>query len=170
MLSQDAGDPDQNKDRGTSQSTDPAFREQLSKSERDLLRKIDPGARALVISGLMLVLVLSSILPWVGDASGWQILVGQADPSLDVGFLPRLFVINSTVVGVLIGALALATRRWAVAWVAAMASVIVSFEGVIAIWSRQTTPQAGPSFGLVLAVLCIVVLTAQWLRIVWSRS
>lgn len=146
------------------------FRRELSKAERDVLRKIDPGARALFIGSTIVVLVLCWVLPWIGGASGWQVLVGGADPALDVGVLPRLFAVNSTIAGVLLGALALATRRWAVAWVAAMACVVVSFEGVIAIWSRQTAPQAGPSLGLVLAVICVFALAIQWLRIVWSRS
>ena len=148
----------------------PEFRRELSKSERELLRRIDPGARALFIASTIVVLALCWLLPWIGGASGWQVLVGQADPALDVGVLPRLFAMNSTIAGVLLGALALVTRRWALAWVAAMACVIVSFEGVIAIWSRQTAPQGGPSFGLILAVICVFVLAVQWLKIVWSRS
>jgi len=143
---------------------------QLSRHEKDLLRRIDPGGRAVFIAAVMVVIVLSWVLPWVGDAIGWRVLTGEADPSLNVGLLPRLFAVNSAVAGVLLGALALATRRWAVAWVAAMACVVVSFEGLVAIWSRQTAPQGGPGIGLVLAVVSMFVLAVQWLRIVWSRS
>ena len=81
-----------------------------------------------------------------------------------------LFSINSTIAGLLLSAIALTTRRWALAFVAAMGCTIVSFEGLVAIWSRQTVPQAGPSFGLVLAVISMFVLAIQWLRIAWSRS
>ncbi|GAA2800117.1 membrane protein [Saccharopolyspora taberi] len=144
--------------------------QEQAKEGRALFGRVDPGARAVVIAGVILVLVLTSVLPWVGDAAGWQVLTGQADPALHVGLLPRLFSINSTIVGVAIGALALATRRWAIAWVAALAGVVVSFEGVIAIWSRQTVPNAGPGIGLLLAVLCMVVLAVQWLKVVWSRD
>lgn len=145
-------------------------RQQISASEREVLRRVDPGARALVIAAVMLVLVGSSLLPWIGGAAGWQILAGQADPALDVGLLPRLFAINSTIVGVGLGALALATRRWGLAFLAAITSVVVSFEGMIAIWSRQTTIHAGPSFGLIIAVVSMFVLAIQWLRIAWSRT
>lgn len=148
---------------------DQELRAELSRTERDLSSRIDPGRRALVIGVITLVLVLSSVLPWIGVASGWQVLTGQTDPALHVTLLPRLFAINSTIAGVLLSALALTTRRWAMAWVAAMACTVVTFEGLIAIWSRQTVPQAGPSIGLVLAVLCMIVLAIQWLRIVWSR-
>ncbi|GAA0540747.1 membrane protein [Saccharopolyspora subtropica] len=137
--------------------------------EREVLRRIDPGARALVIAVVMLVLVVCSLLPWVGDAAGWHVLTGQADPGLKIGLLPRLFAINSTIAGLGLGALALITRRWVVAFLAGLAAVVVAFEGMIAIWSRQTSGQAGPGIGLVLAVLCMVVLAVQWMRIVWSR-
>lgn len=142
---------------------------QLSQHEKDLLRRIDPGGRAVFIAGVMVVIVLSWILPWVGDATGWQVLTDEAAPSLNVGLLPWLFSVNSAIAGVLLGALALATRRWGLAWVAAMACVVVSFEGLVAIWSRQTAPQGGPGIGLVLAVISMFVLAVQWLRIVWSR-
>lgn len=153
----------------TSRPGDPGFSASLARSERDIARGIDPGARALVIVGVMLVLVLTSVLPWVGSASGWQVLAGRADPELEISLLPRLFSINATIAGVLLGALALVTRRWALAWLAAMTCSVVTVEGVIAIWSRQTVPQAGPSIGLVLAVISMAVLAAQWLRIAWSR-
>jgi hypothetical protein len=144
-------------------------RRQLSRQEKDLLRRIDPGGRAVFVTAVMVVIVLTWILPWVGDAVGWKVLTGEADPALNVGLLPRLFAINSTVAGLGLGALALATRRWAMAWIAAMACVVVSFEGIVAIWSRQTAPHGGPGIGLVLAVISMFVLAAQWLRIVWSR-
>lgn len=168
MLSTGEDKSNQDKARDDAQA-DREFRAELSRAEREMSSRIDPGRRALVISAVMLVLVLSAVLPWIGSASGWEVLTGQADPALNISLLPRLFSINSTIAGVLLSALALTTRRWALAWVAAMACTIVSFEGLVAIWSRQTVPQAGPSFGLVLAVLSMAVLAFQWLRIAWSR-
>ncbi|GAA4878475.1 hypothetical protein [Saccharopolyspora cebuensis] len=142
----------------------------LSRSEREVLRTFDPGSRALVLAGAILVLVFSSVLPWVGDAAGWEVLTGQADPELDIGLLPWLFSTNATVVGVGLGSLALITRRWVIAFLAGLGGLMVTFEGMIAIWSRQTGGVAGPSFGLVLAVLCMLVLGVQWMKIVWSRD
>ncbi|MGW3472168.1 Rv2732c family membrane protein [Saccharopolyspora sp. NPDC000995] len=145
-------------------------RRALTGSEREVLRRIDPGTRAMVIASVMLVLVLCSLLPWVRGAAGWEVLMGQADPALKIGLLPRLFAINSTIVGIGLGALALITRRWIFAFLAGLAGVVVTFEGVIAIWSRQTSGAEGPSIGLLLAVACMAVLAVQWMRIVWSRS
>jgi hypothetical protein len=170
VLSEREEPDDQDRERDVAEIADPKIRAELSRTERDLLRRIDPGARALVIATVMLVLMLCSVLPWIGPAVGWQILTDQADPALGISILPRLFSINSTIAGILLSALALATRRWAVAWVAAMACTVVSLEGLVAIWSRQTVAQAGPSVGLVLAVVSMFVLAAVWLRVVWSRT
>lgn len=153
-----------------SEAAEPRISAKLSRTERDILRRIDPGAQALIMATVTLVLITCWILPWIGTASGWQILTNEADPALNISILPRLFSINSTIAGVLLSSLALATRRWAVAWVAAMACAVVSVEGVIAIWSRQTVAQAGPSVGLVLAEVSVFVLAVMWLRVVWSRS
>ncbi|MGW1678655.1 Rv2732c family membrane protein [Saccharopolyspora sp. NPDC002376] len=141
-----------------------------AKIGRDLLRRIDPGARALVIASVMLVLVVSSLLPWAGDAAGWQVLTGQADPELKIGLLPWLFAVNSTVVGLGFGSLALITRRWVFAFAAGLAGAVVTFEGMIAIWSRQTSGQHGPAIGLILAMVCMAVLTVQWIKTIWTQE
>ncbi|MDA3649630.1 hypothetical protein LZ318_08265 [Saccharopolyspora indica] len=140
------------------------------RQQRAWLRRIDPGARAMVIAPVMLVLVVSAMLPWAGDAAGWEVLTGQADPALKIGLLPWLFAVNSTVVGLGFGTLALITRRWLFAFVAGLAGLVVAFEGVIAIWSRQTSGQHGPAFGLVIAAVCMVVLAIQWIKVIWSRD
>lgn len=144
--------------------------EQDVRHRGEVLRQFDPGTKALIIASVMLVLVVSSLLPWVGGSAGWEVLTGQADPALKVGLLPRLFAINSTIVGLGFGVLALITRRWGAAFLAGVAGLVTTFEGMIAIWSRQTSGQAGPGFGLVLAVVCMAVLAIQWMRIVWSRD
>ncbi|MHA6803111.1 Rv2732c family membrane protein [Salinifilum ghardaiensis] len=143
---------------------------ELSRAEKEVLRRIDPGRRAVTIAAVMLVLVLSWVLPWVGSATGWQVLVGRTAESLDVGLLPHMFAINSTIVGLGLSALTLITRRWALSFLTGALGAVVSLEGVIAIWSRQTNPQEGPGLGLVLAALCMIVLAVQWVRIMWSRD
>ncbi len=143
---------------------------ELSRAEKDVLRHVDPGRRALAIAVVMLVLVLSWVLPWIGTATGWQVLIGQTAESLDVGLLPHLFAINATIVGLGLSALTLITRRWALAFLTGVLGAVVSLEGVVAIWSRQTNPQEGPGVGLVLAAMCMIVLAVQWVRIMWSRD
>lgn len=145
------------------------YQQQISQAEREALRRIDPGARALAIVATMLVLVASSLLPWIGGVPGWKVLAGQADPALEVGLLPRLFAFNAIIAGVVLGALTLATRRWALAFLTAFASGIVSFEGLVSIWSRQTASEGAPALGLIIAVICMLALVFQWVSIAWSR-
>ncbi|GJF02901.1 hypothetical protein PSD17_18630 [Pseudonocardia sp. D17] len=135
---------------------------------RRVERRIDPGATAMVVSIAVLVLIGAFLLPWIGDVAGWSILVGGEW----FGILPRLFTITALLFGVVGSALALGLRYWALAWVCAAGCGISTINGVWAVWSRQiSVPQGGvgPSIGLVLALLAIVVLAATWARIALRR-
>lgn len=149
---------------------DDAHRPGRTKPKILITSRIDPGPKAFVIAIVLLVLVLSAMLPWTANTAGWEVLTGQTDPSEDVGLLPRMFAINCTIIGLACGALALMTRLWLLVFVSGIAGVVVTFEGMVAIWSRNTGGHAGPGFGLVLAAICMAVLAVQWLRILWSRE
>ncbi|MGH3914735.1 MAG: Rv2732c family membrane protein [Pseudonocardiaceae bacterium] len=145
------------------------LRAEIDGVERMALRRVDPGGRAVVISGTIMMLLLATSLPWVGAASGWEVLRGTADPADHVGLLPRLFAAVALAFGVGLSALALATRRWGLVWASALGCGYCVLDGIWAIWSRQTTAGAGPGFGLILAVLAVVVLTVAWFRLAVSR-
>jgi hypothetical protein len=148
-----------------------ALRAEIDAVERSALRRVDLGAGAVVISGAIMVLLLAITLPWVGDASGWDVLRGTTNPLDRVGLLPRLFGIVALVAGVGLSVLALLTRRWGLVWISALGCAYCALDGVWAIWSRQTVPDPGPGPGpgMVLAVLAVLVLAAQWLRLALSR-
>src|SRR4029079_10955613 len=107
---------------------------ELADVERRVERRIDPGGIAFGVTLAMLVLMVSLVLPWTGNAQGWEILAG----SQTFGALPRLFTFTSLGFGLVIGSLALATRWWALAWLAAVGCGISVVNGMWAIWSRQT--------------------------------
>ncbi len=150
--------------------------EELAQHDRELKgmaerveQRIDPGSTALRVSVAMLVLVVSLVLPWTGSTPGWEILAGIQS----FGLLPRLFTFTSLGFGLVVGSLALATRWWGLAWLAAAGSGISVITGVWAIWSRQTgalTGGTGPGIGLILAVLTMIFLLACWVRIAFRRS
>lgn len=146
------------------------LRDEIDSVERAALRTVDPGARALVIAGAVLLLLIATLLPWIGPASGWEVLRGTTAPGLEVGLLPRLFAAVALGFGVVLSLLALLSRRWGLVWASAVGCAYCVVDGVWAIWSRQTTDGPGPGAGMVLATLAVLVLAAQWLRLAWSRS
>lgn len=146
-----------------------ALDEELSGMERWVERRIDPGRTAVTVAVATLALIVALVLPWTGAVAGWQILAG--DPTF--GVLPRLFTFTSLGFGLLVSSLALATRWWALAWLAAVGCGISVINGIWAIWSRQTgvfDGGSGPAVGMVLAVLAVLVLAASWARIAFRRG
>ncbi|XVS66178.1 Rv2732c family membrane protein [Actinosynnema sp. CA-299493] len=143
------------------------LREEIDGVGRSAARRFDPGAGALTIAVAALAILVSLILPWVDGVPGLSVLFGTAEG------LPEVFAYLAVVVGVLLPALTLALRRWALAWVCALASFAASVAGVLSIWTTQTTtghhPGPGPGLGLVLAVVAVVVLLVKWLKLAASR-
>jgi hypothetical protein len=142
---------------------------ELAEAERHVVRRVEPGAAALVVSVAVLVVLGALMLPWTGGVPGWQVLAGLAN----FGALPRLFTFTSVGFGVLGSAVALATRLWAAAFVCAIGCGFSVVNGVWAIWSRQVNVLhggTGPEIGLVVALLAVVVLAACWVRITAHRG
>jgi signal transduction histidine kinase len=149
------------------------FRDDIDAAERRIAREIEPGARALVVSILVFVLLASFILPHTGHVRGWDVLFStHGSGAAAVGLPSRVFGWLALVFGVGFSMLALLTRRWALAWVALAGSAVASAAGLLAIWSRQTvsTGHPGPGVGLVVAWITIILLTFHWARVVWSRT
>ncbi|MFB9902518.1 Rv2732c family membrane protein [Allokutzneria oryzae] len=151
------------------------FRAELSQVERRVSRRIDPGLRGVRIAVAVLVLLVTAVLPWIGDTAGWQVLFGGAG----VGVLPVLFAGALLGVGVVGSALALALRNWALSWVCALGSCVAAVLGMLSIWTQQTgrvpvpgqprLPGPGPSFGLVIAEFAAIALAIMWLRVASTR-
>ena len=146
-----------------------ALRAEIDEVERSVLRRVDPGGRAVVISGAIMVLLLAVTLPWVGQTSGWDVLSGTVNPIDRIGLLPPMFGAVALMSGIGLSVLALLTCRWGLVWASALGCAYAVLDGVWAIWSRQTAHGPGPGIGLVLAVLAMVVLATQWLRLALSR-
>jgi len=149
------------------------FKGDIEAVERRVSREFDPGARALVVSFLVFVVLLSFVLPHTGDAKGFDVLV-SSDVAVREGIsLPsRVFTWFALVFSVGFSVLALLTRRWALAWVALAGSAVSCALGLLAVWSRQTVtaPHPGPAWGLIIAWIAVILLTFHWARVVWSRT
>ncbi|EWC58284.1 putative conserved transmembrane protein [Actinokineospora spheciospongiae] len=147
------------------------LRDEIDAIERPAARTVELGARAVVISVAVFVLIVGQVLPWMGDAAGWQVLLAQGDAAGKAGAVPRLFAGTSILFGILTSALALTTRRWALTWVAALGGWFASVDGVLAIWTRQSAGNTGgPGIGMVISEVAMVVLAVLWFRTAWSRD
>jgi hypothetical protein len=149
------------------------LRQEIDEVERRTVRTVDLGPRAMFISFGVFLLVVGLVLPWMGGASGLDVLLGQHDAVGKASIVPRLFAAVSIGFGVLASALALITRRWALTWVCALGGWFASVDGVLAIWSRQSSAgpgASGPGIGLILAEIGMVLVASLWFRIAWSRS
>jgi len=136
---------------------------------RSAAKRIDPGPRGFFIAVLVFVVMIAQLLPWVGDSTGWEVLVYGED-----GAIPRLFAFTSTGAGIVASALTLLARRWWLAWVSAVGSCIATVDGVLGIWSQQSAGASGevgsgPGIGMVIAVVAMLLLAGAWLRTAWSR-
>lgn len=132
-------------------------------------RTVDLGRRGFVLATAVFVLIIGHLLPWMGEHTGWQVLVGRGEA------IPQLFAVTSAAFGVVASALALATRRWWLSWVCAVGGWFASVDGVLAVWSQQSSPASGtpgdgPGIGLIIALIAMIVLAAQWFRTAWSRT
>jgi hypothetical protein len=132
-------------------------------------RTVELGRRGFVLSLLVFALLVGQLLPWVGGHVGWQVLLGQG------GAVPQLFAATSTLVGVFASVLALATRRWWLTWICAIGGWFSSVDGLLAVWSQQSSQAngavgAGPGIGMVIALVAMIFLAANWMRTAWSRT
>jgi hypothetical protein len=142
------------------------LREEIDAVERKAIRTVELGGRAVVISVAVMVLLVGLLLPWLNGANGWEVLLGRAKGQAIL--VPRLFAATSTGFGVLGSVIALTTRRWGMTWVCAVGGWFASVDGVLAIWSRQSSGSA-PGIGLIISEVAMVVIAICWFRTAWSR-
>jgi hypothetical protein len=142
------------------------LREQIDAVERKAIRTVELGGRAVVISIAVMALLIGLLLPWMHGAGGWEVLLGRVEGK--AGTVPRLFAATSTGFGVLASMAALVTRRWGMTWICALGGWFACVDGMLAIWSRQSS-EGSPGIGLVIAEVAMVVIATCWFRTAWSR-
>ena len=133
--------------------------------------RVDPGLAGVIVSVAVLLLLGAIALPWVGTTSGWTMLMTGGPPMPGFRALPRLFACTAVFFGVLGSVTALLTRLWALGWACALGCGFSVVNGLWAIWSRQTAPSGtpGPGPGLILTLLAMILLSALWVRVAWTR-
>jgi hypothetical protein len=149
------------------------YKSDIDDVEKRVAREIDPGARALVVAGLVFVILATFVIPHTGHARGFDVLVGDDAAVREAVALPsRVFTWLTLVFSVGFSIAALLTRRWGVAWIALAGSAVACPIGMLAVWSRQTVahPHPGPGVGLIVAWVAVILLTFHWARVVWKRT
>ena len=147
--------------------SDDQLREEIDEVGRRASRTVELGSRAVVIAVAVFVLLVGLVLPWMNGASGLEVLIGQETGKATM--VPRLFAATSVLFGVVASVLTLLTRRWFFAWVGAAGGWFASVDGVLAIWSRQSSG-TDVGIGLVIAVVAMFVIAFQWFRTAASRA
>lgn len=147
--------------------SDDQLREEIDEVGRRASRTVELGGRAVVIAVAVFVLLVGLVLPWMNGASGLEVLIGQEGGKASM--VPRLFAATAVLFGVIASALTLITRRWFFAWVGAAGGWFASVDGVLAIWSRQSSG-TDVGIGLIIAVVAMVVIAFQWFRTAASRG
>ncbi|OLT47039.1 hypothetical protein BJF85_01040 [Saccharomonospora sp. CUA-673] len=143
--------------------------EDVDSTVEQAAKTIEPGRTGFFVAVVSFVALVAVLLPWVDGQPGWRMFFG------DGGSIPMLFAYTATFSGVLASAAALVTRRWWLAWVCTVGCWVSSVDGMLSLWSQQSSsvsgmPGQGPGIGMIIMWICMVVLAAQWTRLAWSRT
>jgi hypothetical protein len=145
------------------------LKDELDSVEKGVRKRVEMGPRALVIAVSVMVVLIGLTLPWMRGVTGWEVLLGRVTGK--VTMIPRLFSGTSLLFGVLASMAALVTLRWGFVWIGALGGWFAAVDGVLAIWSRQSsTDGLGLGIGLPVAEVAVVVIAVCWFRTAWSRA
>lgn len=147
--------------------SDDHLREEIDEVGRRAARTVELGGRAVVVAVAVFVLLVGLILPWMNGSSGLEVLIGEETGKASM--VPRLFAATAVLFGVLASVLTLMTRRWVFAWVGAAGGWFASVDGVLAIWSRQSSG-TNLGIGLIIAEIAMVTIAILWFRTAASRT
>jgi biotin transporter BioY len=143
------------------------LREEIDEVGRRASRTVELGGRAVVIAVSVFLLLVGLVLPWMNGSSGLEVLAGAE--SGKASMVPRLFATTAVLFGVLASVLTLLTRRWVFAWVGAAGGWFASVDGLLAIWSRQSSGTA-PGIGMIIALVAMMAIAILWFRTAASRT
>ncbi|MGB3440918.1 MAG: hypothetical protein WBA97_19390 [Actinophytocola sp.] len=146
---------------------DDQLRDEIDEVGHRASRTVELGGRAVVLAVAVFVLLVGLVLPWMNGASGLEVLIGQETGKASM--VPRLFAATALLFGVVASALTLITRRWFFAWVGAAGGWFASVDGVLAIWSRQSSGTA-PGIGLIIALVAMIAIAIMMFRTAASRN
>lgn len=141
----------------------------LASLEKQRAGTVDLGARRWVLAAAAAVYAVSLILPFAGEAAGWQMLAFAEPDGVDVAIGERVFALLSFLCLAVFTLLLVIMRRTTFALFAWMAGCVSLVAALLGLWLRQTGSTADSTgAGMYLAIACVIVavplLTAAWMR------
>ncbi|MFE3291101.1 hypothetical protein [Rhodococcus sp. NPDC059234] len=152
-----------------------AYRDELAAIERRVAGEFSFGRLLPVAAGAVGLLATGYFLPHAGGASAFSVLTSPAGGNEPGATVPlRIYLVLVAVFGVGASAVALCSRRWAMAWVAMVGNGIATVFGLLACWSQQSLPEQtrppGLASGLLVTWAVTAALAVLWASVVWSRA
>ena len=144
----------------------------LAHAEKIAASTVDMGAKRWVLAAAAALYLVAMVLPFVGDASGWQVLAAAgAAKEAQTAITEYVFAWISFIGVGILTTLAVVTQRFAItvpAWMVTTVSLVFS---VLGIWLRNSSGldiSRGP--GYYLAILCVVAVVFTTFPLILSRN
>lgn len=144
----------------------------LAHAEKIAASTVDMGAKRWVLAAAAALYLVAMVLPFVGDASGWQVLAAAgAAKEAQTAITEYVFAWISLIGVGILTTLAVVTQRFAItvpAWMVTTVSLVFS---VLGIWLRNSSGldiSRGP--GYYLAILCVVAVVFTTFPLILSRN
>ena len=144
----------------------------LAHAEKIAASTVDMGAKRWVLAAAAALYLVAIVLPFVGDASGWQVLAAaSAAKDAQTAITEYVFAWISFIGVGILTTLAVVTQRFAItvpAWMVTTVSLVFS---VLGIWLRNSSGlgiSRGP--GYYLAILCVIAVVFTTFPLILSRN
>ena len=144
----------------------------LAHAEKIAASTVDMGAKRWVLAAAAALYLVAMVLPFVGDASGWQVLAAAgAAKEAQTAITEYVFAWISFIGVGILTTLAVVTQRFAItvpAWMVTTVSLVFS---VLGIWLRNSSGlgiSRGP--GYYLAILCVIAVVFTTFPLILSRN
>lgn len=142
---------------------------ELAALEKRTADALDLGARRWVLAAAVAVYAVSLLLPFAGDAAGWQVLTFTEPAELPIAIGERAFALLSFLCLVVFTLPVVVVQRTAFAMLAWMTGCVALVMALLGLWLRQTgATGASTGVGMYLAIAALVVavpiLTGAWMR------
>lgn len=146
--------------------------ETLARAEKEAASSVVMGAKRWVLAAAAALYLVAVFLPFVGDASLWQLLAAtEAAKAAQTALTEYLFAWISFIGVAVLTTLAVLTQRFAVAVPAWMVTTVSLVFSVLGIWLRNSNSSGiGRGPGYYLAILAVVIVVFTIFPLILSRN